>query len=176
MNLEAIDIIYIIIVLVMAFHGFKKGFFSQLFIIVGLVFGLLVAYLFADDLSPTISEIVGEGKWNNMISFIIIFVLFFGICQLLNKAFKSSLESLGAQGIDKIFGFSFGLAQGWIIVTAITFILTMQPIFDPTPIFQDSTIGNKIISLIPDLEKIYPDAKEYIESLDVDISDLNKDI
>lgn len=176
MNLEVIDIIYIVIVLVMAFHGFKKGFFSQLFSIIGLIVGLFVAYFFSDDLSPKVAEIIGEGKWNNLISFILLFIVFFGICQLLNKAFKSSLEALGAQGIDKIFGFSFGLAQGWIIVTGITILLTAQPFFDPSPIFKNSTIGNKIISIIPDLEKIYPDAKETLENLDIDIEDFKKDI
>lgn len=169
MNLEIIDIIFIVIVLIMAFHGFKKGFFSQLFIIIGLIVGLLIAYLFADLLSPTIAEIIGENKWNNLISFILIFLLFFGVCQLLNKAFKSSLEALGAQGIDKIFGFSFGLAQGWIIVTGITFLLTIQPFIEPEKIFRDGLIGNKIISIIPDLRKIYPDAKEYIEALEKEI-------
>lgn len=169
MNLEVIDIVFIVIVLIMAFHGFKKGFFSQLFIIIGLIVGLLVAYLFADLLSPTVAEVIGDNKWNNLISFILIFLLFFGVCQLLNKAFKSSLEALGAQGIDKIFGFSFGLAQGWIIVTGITFLLTMQPFIEPEKIFRNSLIGNKIISIIPDLKKIYPDAKEYIETLEKEI-------
>lgn len=163
MNLEVIDIIYIIIILVMAFHGFKKGFFSQLFSIVGVIVGLFVAYFFSDDLSPKISEWFGEGKWNNLISFVLLFVVFFGICQLLNKAFKDSLEALGAQGIDKIFGFIFGSAQGFIVIIGVTFLLTAQPIFDPTPIFQDSSIGNWALSVIPELEKIYPDAKEFLE-------------
>lgn len=164
MNLEVIDIIYIIIILIMAFYGFKKGFFSQLFTIVGLIVGLFVAYFFSDDLSPKLTEWFGGGRWNDLISFIILFVVFFSVCQFLNRIFKNSLEALGAQGIDKIFGFIFGSAQGLIIVIGITFLLTAQPIFDPTPIFENSTIGNWTLSVIPELEKIYPDTKEFIDN------------
>lgn len=164
MNLEIIDIIYIIIILIMAFYGFKKGFFSQLFTIVGLIVGLFIAYFFSDDLSAKLTEWLGGVQWNNLISFILLFVVFFALCQLLNKVFKNSLVVLGAQGIDKIFGFIFGSAQGLIIVIGVTFLLTAQPLFDPTPIFENSTIGNWTLSVIPTLEKIYPDTKDFIDN------------
>lgn len=166
MSLEVIDIIFTVIILLVGFGGFKKGFFSQLITIVGIISGLFFAYFFSDDLSPYISNVIGEKVWINIVSFILIFVVVILITLLLNKIFKSALEKLGTEGLDRVLGFSFGLVQGLFICIGITALLTIQPFFDPDPIFRDSIIGGKIISALPELEKLFPETDMFLNNMD----------
>ncbi len=169
MNLEAIDIVFIVLIFVLALNGFKKGFFSQLFSIIGLVLGLLSAYFFSDDLSQRLIEYIDVGKWNNLVSFILILLLVVIIFRLLNKAFKESLEALGAQGMDKIFGFLFGACLGLVVCIGITVLITLQSFVDPGEILVDSTLGSIFSDFLPKIEKIIPQSKDLIETLEKEI-------
>ncbi len=164
MSLEIIDIIFIIILLVFGVNGFVKGFFSQLFTIIGVVLGIILAYFFSDNLSPYIVKFIGSGEWNNLISFILIFLGVLGVSFLLNKIFKEALDALGAKGMDKIFGFCFGLVQGVLACIAFTVMMIYQPFFDSKPIFKDSVLAIKIVDIIPELQKILPDSKAIIKA------------
>jgi len=167
MSFKVIDIIFIVVILILGFTGLKKGFFTQIVTILGIIIGLFVAYFFSDDLSPLISKIIGIREWNNLIAFIIILAVIILFSQLLNKAVKESLNQIGAEGLDKILGFIFGLVQGLFICIGLTTLITIQPFFDPEPIFRDSTLGSWILSVLPQLEKLLPNAQELLENLEI---------
>lgn len=165
MSLKAIDIVFIVVVLILGLNGFRKGFFSQLFSIIGVVLGLFLAYFFSDDLSLVLEGIIGKNKWLNMISFAAIFIGIVIVCGILNKIFKSTLETLGAQGMDRIFGFFFGVVQGWILCIAFTALLIFQPFFDPEKMIKESVIASKIADFLPKIEKIMPEQDEIIKNV-----------
>ncbi|MGL1892066.1 MAG: CvpA family protein [Spirochaetaceae bacterium] len=174
MSFQIIDIIFIVIMLVVGFTGLKKGFFSQVVTILGVILGLFVAYSQSDKLAVKLSEFIGKHDWNVLLAFILIFVGIILFSVIINKLLKDSLEQLGTEGLDKILGFSFGLIQGLIICIGITYLLTVQPLFDPEPIFEDSIIGSKIVEVLPRLEKIIPEAEEYLNEFDIDVPDADK--
>lgn len=165
MSLKAIDIVFIVVVLILGLNGFRKGFFSQLFTIIGVVLGLLIAYFFSDNLSVIVEGIIGKNKWNNMISFVVLFLGIVIVCGILNRIFKSTLETLGAQGMDRIFGFFFGVFQGWVICIAFTALLIFQPFVDPDKIIKESVIASKIAEFLPKIEKILPQSNEIINNV-----------
>lgn len=169
MSFKIIDIIFIVLILILGFTGLKRGFFSQVITIVGVLVGLFCAYFLSDDLSPYIAKVIGERDFNNLISFILIFVAALLISMLLNKIFKKTLNELGAEGLDKILGLSFGLIQGVFICIGVTALLTLQPLFDPDPIFTDSIIGSKFLSILPQLEKMLPDAQEFLGNMEREV-------
>lgn len=169
MNLEAIDIIYIIIIFVLGLSGFKKGFFSQLFTIIGIVLGLFLGYFFSDDLGEVIIKYINIDNWSPLVSFVIIFLGIVIICNFLNKAFKDTLEALGAQGMDKIFGFLFGASQGVIICVGITALLTFQSFIDPSEIFEGSSIGAVFCDFLPKLENLLPQTKDFLETIEKEL-------
>lgn len=169
MNFEVIDIVYIIIILLVGFSGFKKGFFSQVVTILGVILGLVLAYSLSDDLVPKISKIIGKHDWNNLLAFVLIFVGIILLSYLLNILLKESLEKLGSEGLDKVLGFTFGLIQGLVLCIGITYLLAVQPLVDPEPIFEDSIIGSKLVQVLPKLEKLIPEAGEYLDDFDIDI-------
>ena len=111
--------------------------------------------------------VIGIREWNNLIAFIIILAVIILFSQLLNKAVKESLNQIGAEGLDKILGFIFGLVQGLFICIGLTTLITIQPFFDPEPIFRDSTLGSWILSVLPQLEKLLPNAQELLENLEI---------
>lgn len=169
MSLQIIDIIFIIIILLVGFGGFKKGFFSQIITIVGIILGLFLAYFLSDDLSPYLGNIIGEHSFNNMVSFILILLVSLLVTMLVNKIFKTTMENMGSEGIDKILGFIFGLVQGLFICIALTAFLTIQPLVNPEIIFSNSIFGNKIISVLPELEKILPEPEVFKNNIESNV-------
>lgn len=169
MNLEIIDIVFIVLILIMGFAGFKVGFFSQIITIVGIIIGLFLGYFFCDDLSIYLVKVIGEHDINNLISFIIIFIVTLIVSLLINKLTKTTLENLGAGGFNKILGFSFGMIQGVIICIGVTALLTIQPFWDPEPIFLNSILGSRFIEILPELEKILPSSEEFLNSIGTEI-------
>ncbi|OQY38647.1 MAG: hypothetical protein B6229_05465 [Spirochaetaceae bacterium 4572_7] len=169
MSFEVIDIVFVVLILIFGFNGFRLGFFSQLFTVIGLIVGLFSAYFFSDDLSLKLVGIIGNGPWNNLISFILILAAILLLSQLLNKIFKNSLEALGAQGLDKIFGFTYGLVQGLVVCLIITTLLTLQSFTDPTPIFENSLIGSRFVSVVPEFQKLFPDTQKALKKLEKEL-------
>ena len=159
MNLTAIDIIFTVIIVLVGFSGFKKGFFSQIITIIGIFVGLFISYFYYDDLAPVLINIFGSHGFINILAFILLFVGVIIITLLINKIGKSTMENLGSEGVDKILGFIFGLVQGLFICIILTALLTIQPLFNPDKIFNGSTIGNKIITVLPKLGNLLPDSK-----------------
>ena len=169
MSFKIIDIVYIVVILILGFAGLKRGFFTQIITIVGIIVGLFCAYFLSDDLSPYIAKVIGERDFNNLISFILIFVTALLLSMLLNKIFKKTLNELGAEGLDKILGLSFGLIQGIFICIGVTALLTFQPLFDSEPIFTDSLIGSKFLSVLPQLEKLLPNVQDFLGNMETEV-------
>ncbi|QEN06310.1 CvpA family protein [Thiospirochaeta perfilievii] len=169
MSFKLIDIIFIIIILLMGFGGLKKGFFTQIVTILGLIIGLFFAYFFSDDLSPYISKVIGERPSNTLLSFILIFLVSILISMLINKILKHSLEEIGAGGLDKVLGLFFGFIQGFFICIIVTLLLTVQPLFDPSPIFNNSVLGSLIVSILPQIESLLPSTQSFIESIGTEV-------
>lgn len=169
MSFKVIDIIFIVVILILGFNGLKKGFFPQLITIIGILVGLFCAYFYCDDLAPYISKIIGERDMNTLISFILIFVVILLLSMLLNKMLKETLSDLGAEGVDKVLGLFFGLIQGVFICIVITLLLTVQPLFNPEPIFTDSLIGSKFLKVIPQIEEILPEAQDFLDNLETEV-------
>lgn len=169
MSLQIIDIIFIVMILLVGFSGLRRGFFSQIITIVGVAAGLFLAYFLSDDLVPYVSGFIGEREWVTVLSFVLIFVATILVTLLINKIFKTTIENMGNEGIDKILGFIFGLVQGLFICITLTALLTIQPLINPEPIFRDSIIGNRIISALPQLEKMLPESNIFRNAMETDV-------
>ena len=169
MSIQVIDIIYIVIILIVGIGGFKKGFFSQIITIVGIIAALFLAYFFNDDLSPYVADIIGNHSFVNIVSFILIFVVVIIIALLINHIFKTTVNNLGSEGVDKILGFLFGLVQGLFICVALTALLVIQPIINPEVIFNKSILGSKLIEVLPTIERLLPES----EIIDSDVVEKN---
>jgi membrane protein required for colicin V production len=61
---------------------------------------------------------------------------------------KGIIEGVSLGGADRFIGFIFGLAEGFVVVTLILFLLRVQPLFDESSILSDSFFARIILPLI----------------------------
>lgn len=132
-----IDSVVAIVMLLSAIFAFFRGFVRELLTIVNLGGAAVCAWLFANDLQPTtdgwlgvdrslsaedkekVQEIWGVIPPDMMSTFLSYALIFFGVLLILSLAgfyISSTIKALGLGPIDKILGFVFGAARGFLIV------------------------------------------------------------
>lgn len=132
-----IDSIVGIVMLLSAIFAFFRGFVRELLTIVNLGGASVCAWLFAKDLQPTtdgwldvnralsgdekekVEKIWGVLPPDMASTFLSYALIFFGVLLILTLAgfyISSTIKALGLGPIDKILGFLFGAARGFLIV------------------------------------------------------------
>lgn len=132
-----IDSIVLIVMLLSAIFAFLRGFVRELLTIVNLVGAAVAAWVFADDMLPItdgwlgvdrslsdeqlseLPKVFGVVPPELMSGFLSYAVIFFGVFFILSLAAMSisgAVKALGLGPIDKILGFVFGAARGFLIV------------------------------------------------------------
>ena len=191
--MNIIDIAIVFLILVMGVIGLKRGFFKQLVMSVGILLIVVIAFLLKDPLASFLSLHLPFFPLSNVesvssifnvlfyqfISFILIFgilMIVFNIILWVTNLFEKLLKMTVILAIpSKILGFLLGLVEGYILVFALSFLLT-QPALNIDvvqeskllPMIQSKTPGlsgmmNKTydsIADIYDLKEIYDEDNE----------------
>lgn len=132
-----IDSIVIIIMLLSAIFAFFRGFVRELLTIVNLGGAAVCAWLFSKDMLPVtdgwmdvdrsqnteelakLPKVWGVVPPDMMSAFLSYAIIFFGVFLILSLAgfyISSTIKALGLGPVDKILGFAFGAARGFLIV------------------------------------------------------------
>ncbi|MCK9159144.1 MAG: CvpA family protein [Bacteroidaceae bacterium] len=140
------DTIFLIIILVGAIIGFRKGFVCQLASIVGLIAGLLAAKALFIPLSHKIDSSVGSMTFAQILAFLLIWLIVPLIFSLIATILTKALKLMSLNGINRIFGSALGALKYVILVSLFVGILE----------FVDS--GNHLISRTKKTESVlyYP--------------------
>lgn len=157
-----IDSIVGIIMLLSAVFAFFRGFVRELLTIVNLAGASVCAWLFAKDLEPVTDgwldvnrSLSGDEKdkveklWGaippDMAStFLSYALIFFGVLLILTLAgfyISSTIKALGLGPVDKLLGFVFGAARGFLIVFLIYLPLGYFLRFDKLPQWAQQSVA-----------------------------------
>ncbi len=163
-----LDIVIVIIVLVPAFSGFRKGFMRKILGIAGIALGFILAVKFYETIAGFISPVIKEGPaLVNVISFLLIVAVVYGLSIWLAR-FMSDI-SPGTDFLNKLLGTVFGIIQGAIISSVLLYNLSLidipsaetrngsilyKPVYKAAPLMFD-----KIIDLFPGLQETYRNYK-----------------
>ena len=126
-----IDFVLIGLLLIAIFIGSKRGLFSGLMGVVGLICGLIFAINYADW---TTTKFLSHMKVSTVMvvfmGFIVTFVLVYVGIKLLGYIFYkvASLKTLG--NVDKVGGAIMGIFQGWILLGVVLFLFIFLPLPD----------------------------------------------
>lgn len=149
MSLTTIDIVYIILLAVLAFRGLFNGLIRELFSFGSLILGLLAAIFFYKTFAAFLGEQFGAHSWNDGVSFFLIFIVVFVCMKIAEKALVKLMDETAAFSVDKGLGFILGLLEGFIICSLITYLLAVQPLFN-----MDNILNNSF--LVPYFSRIFP--------------------
>ena len=138
MNAFVIDWIFGIIIVVFAVSGLIKGFVDNVFGKLAFIAGIICGWIFYKSLATTLLKDIKLPYAANILSFLLIFVVVFLIIKLAQMIVSKIFEWSILKSLDKTLGFIFGIVEGAAVVCLIIFLLSVQPFFDVTNLFDGS--------------------------------------
>ena len=138
MNAFVIDWIFGIIIVVFAISGLIKGFVDNVFGKLAFIAGIICGWIFYKSLATTLLKDIKVPYAANILSFLLIFVVVFLIIKLAQMIVSKIFEWSILKSLDRTLGFIFGIVEGAAVVCLIIFLLSVQPFFDVTNLFDGS--------------------------------------
>lgn len=149
MDFTTIDIIFLIILGVMAVRGLFNGLIKELFSFGALILGLLASMGFYKSLAGFFAEQFGSYGWIEGVSFFLIFIVVFVLLKIAEHTILKLMDDTAAFSVDKGLGFVLGLLEGIIICSLITYFINFQTLFNLDKLLAGSFF-------VPFFSKIFP--------------------
>lgn len=112
MSISIIDLIMVLVLVVGAINGFRKGVLSQ----VGLVMGVVVGVWLAFHIGSQVSEWIGV-KMSDLVAYILVFVVAIVAMWLLTKLLDGVLKSVGLGIYNRLCGAAVSLVLSSMILS-----------------------------------------------------------
>ena len=162
MSIALTDVIFLLIILIFAIVAAAKGFIKAIFGKLCWILGLLGAFFFYKKLMSHMTALVHNETVSFILCFVLIFVVIFLIVKIIQTIFERIFDGEIMKGLDRSLGFFFGLIEGLVVIFVFVLILTYQPWFDCTKIFEGSLLIKLLAPLLDyssqNLQEIKPEA------------------
>lgn len=119
--MNSLDIIILILVLLPAVFGLKKGLLKSIFSIGGIILGIVLAVKFNPGAALILKNVIKDPKLVQVFSFISIILLSYLVSIFI--ASKLSKLNFVSETLDKIGGFIFGGLKGLLSVSILLILL-----------------------------------------------------
>jgi membrane protein required for colicin V production len=154
-GLSVIDIVFLIIVGISILMGIIKGFIRELFSLIFLIIGVVLAYLFYNDAGTILMKYVNNKNIANFIGFTAIFTSVLMVGALFTYLIRKILTVGPLKTVDRILGGVFGLLRGILIVVIIVLLFLAFPTDNHW--LDKSKFSPHIVNSVPVVLKWFPD-------------------
>lgn len=122
------DIFVTVLLLISAAWSYYRGFVREIFSLLSLVAGYIIASMFSSGLAPYAEFAVQHEKYQEIISFVFLFIISAIIINVIGVYTRRALHLSEALGVaDHIAGTGMGLAKGALILALIVYPLALFP-------------------------------------------------
>jgi membrane protein required for colicin V production len=149
MDIAVLDIIFGIIIFLVVIRCIIKGFIAEIMALAALILGIGLAVVFFQMGARVLENYFGPSDWNQVIAFLIIFLVVYVIIKLFENAIHRLFERLRLGSLDRALGFFLGIAEGIIIIAVIIIIMRLQPFFEVEELINESVIAGIMLQIIP---------------------------
>jgi membrane protein required for colicin V production len=164
--LNTLDIIILVIVLSLAYLGYRRGFLVSIFSLISIILGIILATKFHGGFALVLHKFIKDDKILNFVSFLIIFLLIY-VSGIFIAGKLSKISSL-TKTLDKILGIAIGTIKGLIVVSLILIFLKSFSIVSDNVIRQ-SSLYSYVWKFAPDtfdmVSKVLPFNKKSFDDL-----------
>ena len=105
--------------------GLYRGLIKELFSILALVFGLIVAYLLGDILYNYLSHIIETDHFVRPIALLVLFMFTVLIINYIGKLLSSFFRYMALGWLNRILGGVFGLLKAFLILLALMYLYNL---------------------------------------------------
>lgn len=144
------DIVLIIILIVGAVAGYKKGFLSELFTLLGIILGVLAGFKLMGAAMLMLDEHydINENVLPYAAFGVVFLIVVIGVT-LLGKVFKSSLEKTVLGSVDKLAGALLGILKTAFIASVLIWLFTALNVYAPASATEDSWLYPTVARFAP---------------------------
>lgn len=156
MTKSALDIVFILLIVLFVIRCYLKGFVSELLSMAAIVLGVLSSLFFYKNGGAFLRiKFWPDIKlFPEVIAFIGIFIIVFIVIKFFEMLLKGVIQGIKLGGVDRFLGVIFGLAEGVAVISLVLFLLRVQPLFDASSILGESVFARFLLPLITGSGKI----------------------
>lgn len=123
-----LDIVIVIIIVASAVEGGIQGFVYEVFSLLGLAAGLVLAIRYCHEWSAYL-HFIGIADWLlSIITFLIIVIVVSAIFRMLGRWLRKLLSKVFMGWLDHFAGVLFGIVRGGVMVLLIVLLLLLSPL------------------------------------------------
>lgn len=124
MEINLLDIIFLVPLLLFAYNGFKKGIVIEVAGLVALILGLYFAFYFSGFTADLLNNwFTLEAKYVAAIAFILTFIVVVLVVVSVGKLLEKVIDILLLGFFNKLAGAVFGILKGALILSILIFII-----------------------------------------------------
>lgn len=127
-GLTIVDWIIIGVVLVSTLISLARGFVREALSLASLVIAVVIARLFADEVSTLLVDYIETPSLRLATAYIGLFLVTIFVGGLVNYAIGKVVEMAGLSGTDRMLGMIFGMARGGLLVVVAVGVLARMPV------------------------------------------------
>lgn len=169
------DIIIIAFVLILGIKGVINGFVREIFGLLGLIGGIVVASRYAEFSGNLISQnvyLIADDSGRFFAGFLVTLLVVWIVCILLGKIFAKLINLSGLGFIDRILGFLVGSGKVFLVISVLVAIVSNIEILNNKikPYFSDSKVypillqtGAYIMNM--DIKSSFESAKDKVDDV-----------
>lgn len=152
-----IDVFFTIVILFMTIKAIVRGFITEFMGLAGIGVGILLGALFSPLLGTFISSNFGHSNWNNVIAFLIIFIVSYLLMKIFENGLNALVDKIHLDKLDRSLGLFFGIVEGIALVMIVVFVIEIQPLINTEKIESESWFFQTIHKFMPDGQVILDD-------------------
>lgn len=155
MNLTTLNVLDGLIIIIVGWNlirGFNKGFVEEVLSIIGIIFSIYAAYIFAPQVTKLL--IKRPDQTTVILSGISIFAILFVVSKYVAFHINRKINKTPLGIFNNILGFFFGIIRGWLIASVAVFLVAVL-----TPdgyLIKKSSLGGIAVPVVDRLIKFAP--------------------
>ncbi|MDR0524729.1 MAG: CvpA family protein [Spirochaetaceae bacterium] len=145
-----LDIILSILMLIFVIRCTLQGFVKEVLSMIAWIGGILGAIFFYKQGGAFIRTRFFQEVpiLPEVLAFFLVFFLIFLLLKIFEVLIRDCLDAVNLGGIDRFMGLLLGVVEGCACVVVIIFLITIQPVFETAPIFENSLFARYVLPLI----------------------------
>lgn len=149
MTLNALDYVFVGIVVILTVRALVRGFVHEFMSVAGLVLGIVAAVLFSGMVAVKLAPFLGNSGWTQVAAFLGLFIVVYLVVKLFESGLNRLIESINLDSLDRALGFFLGIVEGLVVVFVVLLVMRLQPFFDVSVVVSKSVFAAALLPLMP---------------------------
>jgi membrane protein required for colicin V production len=148
MTFTVLDFIFAGLLAVIIIRCAVRGLVEEIMSMAALLLGVVGAFFLYPSGAAFIRTKLDLRFIPEILAFVGIFVIIFILVKVVEYMLRDIITRINLGWLDRLLGFVFGVAEGFIVISLLIFIIYIQPVFKAGELLQSSFFARLLIPLI----------------------------